>query len=287
LAAVIPFQAGQFYLGAEGSFLLGAAVGTAFAISTRMPTFLHIPLVLIVSGITGAAWGFIPGILKAKANANEIVVTLLMNYIALYVSIYLINFHFRDLAAGWLVSYEIPQTTWFNQFIPGTRIHWGILFGYAIVGVVYYFLYHTTLGYEIRMTGQNPHFARYGGIKVLKIIILSQVFGGFIAGMGGMTEIMGIHRKYPWQNTPGYGWDGIVVAIIGRNNPLLIVLAALFLSYLRVGGQILNLQSDIPAEMITIIQSVIIMLITAEAFLAKWKYRMIIKQSQKKENANE
>ncbi len=283
LAIAIAFQAKQFNIGAEGSLFLGAAVGTAFAVSTNLPGFLHIPMVLLTAGLTGACWGFIPGILKAKWNASELVSSLMLNYVAYFLGLYLINFHFRDKQAGFLVSHQLPETAWLNQFIPGTRIHWGILLSLAFALLVYYFLYHTTTGYELRTTGFNERFARFGGISVFKIIILCQVMLGFIAGIGGMTEVMGIHRRFNWQMSPGYGWDGIVVAIIGRNHPLLIIAAAFFLSYIRVGGQVLNLLSDVPSEMVFVIQSIIILLITAEAFLSQWKFRITVREAEKQE----
>ncbi len=285
LAIAVAFQARQFNVGAEGSLYLGAAVGTAFAVSTRMPAFLHIPLVLLVAAGVGAVWGALPGVLKAKWQGSELVASLLLNYVAYFLGLYLINFHFRDKKAGYLVSYQLPQTAWFQQFIPGTRMHWGILISLAGAVLVYLFLYHTTTGYEIRMTGFNEKFARFGGIDVLKIVVLCQLILGFLAGLGGMTEVMGIHRRFNWQAQPGYGWDGVVVAIIGRNHPLLIIAASFFLSYLRVGGQVLNLMSDVPSEMITVIQSVIILLITAEAFLAQWRYRITVRQAERPEAA--
>jgi len=212
---------------------------------------------------------------------SELVASLLLNYVAYFLGLYLINFHFRDKNAGYLVSYQLPETAWFQQFIPGTRMHWGIFISLAAAVLVYLFLYHTTTGYEIRMTGFNEKFARFGGIDVLKIVVLCQLVLGFLAGLGGMTEVMGIHRRFNWQAQPGYGWDGVVVAIIGRNHPLLIIAASFFLAYLRVGGQVLNLMSDVPSEMVTVIQSVIILLITAEAFLAQWRYRITVRQAER------
>lgn len=285
LAIAVAFQARQFNVGAEGSLYLGAAVGTAFAVSTRMPAFLHIPLVLLVAAGVGAVWGALPGVLKARWQGSELVASLLLNYVAYFFGLYLINFHFRDKQAGYLVSHQLPPTAWFQQFIPGTRMHWGIFISLAGAVLVWWFLYHTTTGYEIRMTGFNEKFARFGGIDVLKIVVLCQLILGFLAGLGGMTEVMGIHRRFNWQSQPGYGWDGVVVAIIGRNHPLLIIAASLFLSYLRVGGQVLNLMSDVPSEMITVIQSVIILLITAEAFLAQWRYRITVRQAGRPEAA--
>ena len=225
--------------------------------------------------------------LSAKLKASELVSSLMMNYVAYFLGLYLINYHFRDKGAGFLVSRRLPETAWFGQFVDGTRIHWGILLSLLFAFAAYFFLYHTTLGYEIRTTGFNQKFAKYGGIDIIKVIILSQVIAGFIAGVGGVTEVMGIHRRFNWQNSPGYGWDGVVVAIIGRNHPLLIIFAALFLSYLRVGGQILNLMADVPSELVSVIQAIIILLITAEAFLSRLKYKITLRQAINEEEKNE
>ncbi len=287
VAIAVAFQAEQFNIGAEGALYISAAVGTAFAVSTHMPAIIHIPLVILVAAAVGAAWGFIPGILKAKLGASELVATLMMNYIAYFLGLYLINYHFRDKSAGFLVSYELPETAWLGQFIPGTRMHWGIILSAVIAVLVYFFLYHTTIGYEIRMTGFNRKFARFGGINIVKVVILSQVISGALAGIGGITEVMGIHHRFNWQLSPGYGWDGVIVAIIGRNHPILIIFAALFLSYLRVGGQILNLMADVPTELVSVIQAIIILLITAEAFLSRWKYRITILEAEREEGIHE
>jgi len=280
LAIAVAFQARQFNVGAEGALYLGAAVGTGFAVSTALPAFVHVPLTLLVAAGVGAAWGLIPGVLKARWKASELVASLMLNYVGYYLGLYLINFHFRDKNAGYLVSYQLPKTAWLAQFIPNTRMHWGILLSLAFAVLVYLYLYRTTSGYEIRMTGANESFARFGGINVFKVVILCQLIMGLLAGIGGMGEVMGIHRRFNWQASPGYGWDGVVVAIIGRNHPLLIVAASFFLAYLRVGGQVLNLMSDVPAEMVTVIQSIIILLITAEAFLAQWRYRITVRQAE-------
>jgi len=290
IAAAIPFQASQFNIGQEGTFFLSAAIGTGFALSVssiKLPGFIYVILTLLAAGIVGALWSFIPGFLKAKWKVNIIVSSLMSNYIAYFIGLYIINYHFRDKSAGFLTSYRLPESDWLKQFIPGTRVHIGVVIAIACAFIVYYFLYYTKLGYEIRMVGFNFHFAKYSGIDVFKVIVLSSIIGGFFAGIGGMSEVMGIHRRFLWQISPGYGWDGIVVAIIGKNNPLLIIFVSLFLAYLRTGGQVLNLLSDVPYEIVSVIESVIILLITAEAFLENIKYRITVKEVERKEIIDE
>ena len=286
VAIAIAFQAEQFNIGAEGAFFISAAMGTAVAVSTNLPPIIHIPMILIVAAVTGALWGFIPGILKAKLGASELVSSLMLNYIAYYLALFLIRTFFRDTSAGFLVSHKLPEYLWFPQFIPGTRIHAGVILAIVFAFAAYFYLYHTNSGLELRLTGYNKKFARYGGINVVKVVILSQVLMGAIAGIGGMGEIMGIHHRFQWQLSPGYGWDGVIVAIIGRNHPLLIILSSLFLAYLRVGGQVLNLMADVPSELVSVIQAAIILLITAEAFLGKWKYKITRREAEREEAEN-
>jgi len=282
VAISLAFRAKQFNIGAEGALFLSAAIGTAVGVSVNLPWMLHIPLVLIVAAITGAVWGFIPGILKAKWGASELVSSLMLNYVAYYLGLFLINNYFRDKDAGFMVSKRLPETAWLPQFSEATRLHVGLFLALAVALWAYYFLFHTTSGYELRVTGHNKKFARFGGINVIKVIVLAQVLSGAIAGIGGMTEVMGIHHRFNWQLSPGYGWDGVIVAIIGRNHPLLVIVTALFLSYLRVGGQVLNLMADVPSELVTVIQAIIILLITAEAFLGQWKYRLTRREANAK-----
>ncbi|MDD2296215.1 MAG: ABC transporter permease [Sphaerochaetaceae bacterium] len=271
VAIAFAFQAAQFNVGAEGSFFISAAVGTAFAVSTSMPPVLHIISILAVSALTGALWSGISGILKAKWNASELVSSLMLNYVAYFLGLYLINHHFRDKKAGYLTSAKLPSSAILPRLFSGTRFHIGIIIAVVVAILAYIVIFKTKFGYELRMSGQNLKFAKYAGINIFKIVLLSQVISGLIAGMGGVMEVMGIHHRFNWQSLPGYGWDGVIVAIIGRNHPLLIIAASFFLSYLKIGGQVLNLMSDIPSEMISVIQSIIILLITAEAFLGNWK----------------
>ena len=281
VAIAVSFQAQQFYIGAEGALYITAAVGTGFAVSTAMPGFIHVPVVILFSALVGGLWGALPGWLKVRFNASEVVSALMLNFVAYFGGLFLVNNYFRDPDAGYMVSYRLPESAWLGQFITGTRVHWGVVLGFVVALMIHYLFYHTTTGYEIRMTGYNRNFARFGGIRTSKVILLVHVLTGLIAGVGGMTEVMGIHRVFNWQNSPGFGWDGVVVAIIGRNRPMRVVLAGLFLAYLRGGGRQLRLISDVPGEIVSVIQAIIILLITAQAFLSQVRNRLIVAESSK------
>ena len=287
VAISISFQAEQFYIGAEGAFFITAAVGTAFAVSTSMPWFIHAPAILLVSMAFGGLWGLLPGYLKARFNTSEVVSALMLNFVGLYSGLYIINTHFRDLDAGFMASHRLDESAQLSRFIQGTRIHWGVVLAIFVAIAGYYFLYHTRIGYEIRTVGHNQRFARYGGISVFRTIIIVHVLTGMLAGLGGMVEIMGIHGRFQWQQSPEYGWDGVIVAIIAKNHPIYVVFASLFLAYLRIGGQQLRIMSDVPFELVLVIQSMIILLITARAFLSRWEARMIIAQATEEAGAPE
>jgi simple sugar transport system permease protein len=141
-------------------------------------------------------------------------------------------------------------------------------------------LYRTKMGYAIRIVGQNDNFARYNGININKTILLAQMFGGILAGFGGATEMLGMYTRFQYQALTQYGFDGMLIAIIARNNPATVPLAALFLAYIRTGADIMNRTSDVPLEIISVIQSAIIMLVVAKMFLNKFKHEQIVKNSR-------
>ncbi len=282
LAVAIVFQASQFNIGAEGQFFMGAVAAVIVGIVLPLPGVIHVLVCLAAAMAAGALCGWIPGVLKARLGASELVSSLMLNYVYFRLGVYVINYHFRDKEAGALVSWPVRETSWLHQFLQPTRIHWGILVVAAAVVFVYLFLYRTRWGYALRMTGLNINFARYAGISTASVIVYSQVLGGAIAGLGGAVEMLGIHRRFIWMMMPGYGWDGIIVAILARNNPLGVVLGALFLAYMRTGADIMARMTDVSAEMVTVIQGVMILLVTAQAFLAGWRHRIVVREATRR-----
>ena len=286
LAVAIVFEASQFNIGAEGQLFFGAVAATVVGIAFKLPPVVHVLVALAAAAAAGALVGYIPGVLKARWGATELVSSLMLNYVFYRLGIYIINFHYRDSKAGAMVSWPIQKTAWLEQFLPPTRIHWGIVVAILAVIFSYYFLYRTRWGYALRMTGLNISFAEYSGINTASVIIYSQVISGAIAGLAGASEMLGIFRRFQWQALPGYGFDGIIIAILARNNPLLVPIAALFLAYLRTGADIMARMTDVTSEMVTVIQSIMILLVTAQAFLAGYKHRMVVREAQENAGAN-
>lgn len=280
LSLLVVFQANLFNLGAEGIFFFSGVIATYVAINFTMPAVAHPMVAILAGGLVGAAIAFIPGFLKAKWNASELVTSLMFNSIFLGIGLYIVNYHLRDTSALAVVSEKLPDTARLGTIISGTRIHMGLVIALAMVLLTYLFLYKTKWGYALRMTGLNRKFAEYSGINTVMIIILAHLISGFIAGVGGATEILGMHRRFSWTALPGYGFDGALVAMLAKNNPVGVIGSALFLAYIRVGADMMARMSDIPSEMVAIIQAIIILLISAERFLQMWKNRQLLKEAR-------
>jgi len=280
LAVSLLFRANMFNLGAEGIFYFSGIVASILAIHLTLNGWMH-PIAAIAAGsITGALLSAIPGILKAKWNANELVTSLMFNNILFGVGLYLLNYHLRDAQAFANVSYKFEKTAQLSKIFTGTRIHTGLIIVLLLIVAAHLFLYRTKWGYELRMTGVNREFARYSGMKTAKVIIVVHLIAGFIAGMGGSVEVLGMYSRFQWTSLPGYGLDGALVAMLAKNNPLSVIASALFLAYIRIGADLMARLSDVPSEMISIIQAVIILLISAEQFLKFWKNRMLLREAK-------
>lgn len=281
LAVSIAFQAGQFNIGAEGQLFFGGVCATIVGITLQLPMYLHVLVALMGAMVGGAVAGAIPGLMKSRWGASELVSSLMLNYVFYRLGLYLINHHYRDASAGAMVSYRLPETAWLQQFLPPTRIHWGLWVALAAIVFSYLFLYRTRWGYALRMTGLNRDFAAYAGIGVSAVIIYSQVISGAIAGLAGAADVLGLYRRFQWQQLPGYGFDGVIIATLARNHPLGVPIAALFLAYVRSGASIMSRMTDVSSEMVAIIQGLMILLVTAQAFLAKWRHRSVVKEAKK------
>ncbi len=276
LAACVMFQAKQFSLIGDGSFLVGALGTAVLVLHFDLPPVVAPLLGIILGGMVGGICAVIPGYLKAKWNANEFVVSMMFNSILVYFTVYVLLNDIRDPDSGFLASFTLPENAKLAVLVSKTNVHAGIFAALFMVVVTTIFMYKTKWGYSIRMVGINPKFAKYSGINTFMVMFSCQIIGGFIAGIGGSVELLGMYDRFQWQDTPGYGFDGMTVAILAANNPALVPIGALFLAYIRVGTDVMARTSNIPNEAVNIIQGIIMILITASAFLSGIKHRMVI-----------
>ena len=288
-AICIMYQANQFNMIGEGAFLIAANLTTWFA--TTHTTWAGLPLkfVCLMTGIAvGVCAAFIPAVLKVRFKANEVVSSIMMNYILLKLSDYLLLYVLKDVESGQQASYPLPARSKLPKIWPGTRVHLGFVIGLLVCVLMYFFIYRTKWGYAIRMVGANRNFAKYSGISVVAVAMATQLIGGGIAGLGGSCEILGMYNKFIWFGTqPGYGFDGILVGVLAKNNPLYVPLSALFLAYMRVGADVMNRLSDVPIEFVDVVQGLIIMLVAAEMFLSKTKHKLIVNNAKKQLESKE
>jgi simple sugar transport system permease protein len=275
LAVCIMFRANQFNMIAEGAFYMAAVFAALTGIFAHLPPIVLPFCALLAGALVGGALGAVPAVLKIKTNSSVIVVSLMMNYILMLLGRYIATNVMRDPKSGSGSSFAFQKIAKMPVIISGTRIHLGFVFMILAVIFVTILIYRSKLGYSIRMIGLNDKFSLYSGINVNRTIILSQVFGGMLAGLGGSIEMLGLYNRFSWVGSPGYGWDAVIISILAKGNPLFIPLAAFFLSYIRIGADTMSMNSDVPAEIVAIAQAIIIMLLVAKLFLSSLREHIV------------
>lgn len=281
LAVCVMFRANQFNLAAEGGMFLGALAAAIVAIYMPGPPILVILGALLAAGIVGAVVCAIPGYLKVKWDCSEMVVSLMLNYVVLYFGTYIFNQFARDPDSAYTASYAFQKGVDLGTLVPRTNLHAGIFIVAGFVVLTYLFVFKTKWGYKLRITGSNLQFAKCVGIGTAGVIMYAQLIGGFIAGVGGGTEILGMYTRFQWSALPGYGFDGVILNILAKKNPAYIPVAAFFVAYLRIGADYMYRQSDVAAEIVSIVEGLVIVLVVATAFLSGWRHKMTTKVSKK------
>ena len=279
-AVCIMFSANQINLATEGAFHLGGLVAAVSVLQLGLPAGLSPAVALIFAASAGALFTAVPAILKIKIGSSEMVSSLMMNYLSLWFCTYILMHFICDSAVG-SASHKLPKESELMTLFKGTRIHVGIIIALAVAVFGYVFLYKTKIGYELRLAGENEKFARYSGINIVKVIVISQMVGGAIGGLGGGVELLSpIYSRFSWIDLLGYGWDAIIICTLAKKNPLKTPLAALFLAYLRVGASIMARSTDVTLEIVQVTQGIIILLAVAEQFLSKTKHKMIAREAK-------
>jgi ABC-type uncharacterized transport system permease subunit len=282
LAVALGFRAGLFNIGAEGQIFAGALASAyvGYAI-TGLPWFIHLPLALLAGAAAGALCGAIPGYLKAKTGAHEVITTIMLNYVIFLLSDWLLNGPMKA-QGGNPRSPEINATAYLPTLFPGLRLHWGFILALAVAAFLYWFLWKTTLGFELRTVGANPRAAKYAGINITRSIVLAMSMSGALAGLAGANELLGVNHYMANAFSPGYGFDSIALALLGRSHPLGVVISALVFGVLRSGATRMQTIANVPVDIISIIQAMIIAFIAAPA-IVRWIYRVRVSGPQEQE----
>lgn len=269
LALALGFRVGLFNIGAEGQVFMGAIFATyaGYAI-TGLPFLLHMPIAFLAGAVGGGLWGFIPGILKAKTGANEVINTIMLNYVAYRLSEWLLNGPMQRPGAFNPVSPVVLESAWLPRlFQDPIRFHLGFFIALLFAWLVYWFLWRTKWGFSLRMVGSNQHAARYAGVSVTVGIVMGMTLAGALAGLAGGNEVLGVNRSLAMAFSSGYGFDSIAIALLGNSHPLGVVLAALLFGALRNGATAMQLAAGIPIDIVSVVQAMVLVFIAAPAII--------------------
>ena len=278
LAVAVGFRCGLLNIGAEGQLTVAAFAAAWAGISfANLSAWMLIPITCLVAILSGAVWGTIPGVLKARFGSHEVINTIMMNFIAAGVASALTQTYFKEQGDPILETLPIGNAAHIprlGEIIPGlpARIPLNLAFVFAVLAcvLVYVFLWRTKWGYEIRATGANPHAAEYGGISVKKQIVLAMAVSGGLAGMVAINEVLGYRYRYYQGFSPQYGFTGIAVALLGRNHPIGVLLAALFFGALTRGGLFVDIFTEkVSKDLVLVLQALVILFVAAEGLFRR------------------
>lgn len=266
LAVALAFRTGLFNIGVEGQLIVGQLAALIVGLTLDLPPVIHPIVALIVGGIAGALWGAVPGLLKATRGVHEVIVCIMMNFIALNLSNVLIR---KWLAEGGDSTPSIPESAsirvdFLTQLFDSSRIHFGIFIALMVAFIMYYLLWRTKLGYELRAVGYNPLASEYAGMSVKRNMILSMMISGSFAGLAGGVEVLGTSEYLAIQGGfTGVGFDGIAVALLGANTPIGVILSSILFGVLFYGGGNMQFAAGVPFEVIRIVSAAIILFVAA------------------------
>jgi simple sugar transport system permease protein len=270
----IAFRALFWNIGAEGQLLVGAVAATGVALFSGLPGVLLLPAMFLAGLGAGALWGLIPAALKAKLGLNDVITTLMMNYIAIYIVEWLIHGPWKGTQLrGFAYTDKFPLAARL-PLIPGTRIHWPtLLLGLVFAVVAYILLTRTRQGFEIRVVGENPDAARFAGVSQLKTTLLVMFISGGLAGVAGVGEMAGIHGmlRSATQISMGYGYTAIIVAWLARRNPLAVIATSLLFGVIMAGGDVIKVSLGLPFQLINVFNGVILFFLIGSEILMRYK----------------
>ncbi|HSM71530.1 MAG TPA: ABC transporter permease [Anaerolineales bacterium] len=287
LACAVAFKMKLWNIGAEGQFYLGAFAASLVVLIPMVdlettPKFIVIGLMIVMGMIGGAVWGFFPGWLKAKFNVNEIITTLMLNYVAIYWNNFWIFDKWSD--AGFQMTPTFERVAWLPrlsdlareyQAFSGITLHLGVVFGIIAAVIVWWILERSHWGYQIKLIGDNPKAARYAGINITRNVILVMMLSGALAGLAGMSEISGVVHRLQERISPGYGFTGIIVAWLAKLNPFAVIIVSILFGALIVAGREIQ-----PSGLAFLLQGIILFMVISSDVLLRYKIRFVSTRPQ-------
>lgn len=259
LSCAVAFRCQLWNIGVEGQLYMGAIASSLVGILvTGLPPLLMLPLAILAGIVGGAFWGAIPGWLKVRFKANEVLVTIMLNYVAFLLANMVISSPLAHPSMPRTVDLQV--SAWLPMIWQRVRLHSGIILALICVGAVYLLLFHSVLGYRIRATGLGLRAARYAGIPVEKTMVIAFALSGALAGLAGSVQILGVHHSLIDNFSPGYGFTGIIVALVGQLHPIWIVFSAFLFAALIVGSQAMQIVTHIPVSVVYIFQACLVLI---------------------------
>lgn len=273
LAVAFAFKAGLFNIGAQGQLLFGAITAAFLGFSIEgLPAIIHIPLALLGGAAAGALFAAIPGALKTYTGAHEVITTIMLNYIAINITDYLADGPWKDTTPGNIVA-RTPLIMDSARIPAIGDISVGFILAVLMAIATWYLLWKTTIGFEIRTVGLNPHAAKYAGIKVARTVILTMVLSGLLAGIGGAIETQGVVGRYQPGFNVGLGFDGITIALLGKTHPIGVIPAAIIVGAMKAGSSQMQFSANVAKEITDVIQALILFFVAADMII-RWLLRM-------------
>jgi simple sugar transport system permease protein len=283
LSVALSFRAGVFNVGAEGQLYAGAALATVVALlPIGLPPLLHVPLTLAAGFVGGALWALVPALLRAYRGVSEVVTTLMLNFVGIQLVSYLVDpitGPLGERGASYAQSPTIPHSAELPILIRGTSLHAGLLIGVALAAGLFVLLKYTPIGFRLRMLGGNPVAARFAGLSSSREIVIVMLLSGGIAGLAGAAEIMGLRHRLYDRFSPGYGYDGIAVALLAASNPLAVLVSATFFGGLRAGANAMQQATGIETSVVLVIQALTILFVIFGP-LRSWASRRAAREAE-------
>ncbi|WP_419875983.1 ABC transporter permease [Candidatus Pristimantibacillus sp. PTI5] len=289
LAVSFAFRTGLFNIGVEGQFVMGMTGATIIGVLLDLPWYIHAPLAVITGALFGGLWAGIAGYLKAKRGVNEVISSIMLNWIALFLSNFIVaKFLVEEGQQKSMPIHEsaMMKIDWLVKLMDNARMHWGTFIAILCIILFYIVLWRTKQGYELRAVGHNPDAAQYAGMNVNVTMVKSMFISGIFAGLGGVFEILGVFgNQTVMAASPGYGFDGIAVALLGGNTPIGVLLGAILFGGLSYGSAGMSFGAGVPPEVVRIVIGAVIFFVASHG-LVKWFLKPFLnKRASKRKEA--